>query len=85
MWVIVLTAVRHTSVYTSRCERDINYSKIITGLIILGGYRSRFCWSYYLAEIRGCCRGSAGKPTDDMISPFSNDTELIHKGSRELD
>lgn len=50
-------------------------------MIILGGWRSRFC----LGEINDCCLGFIGKPTDNMISPFSNDTELIHKGSGELD
>lgn len=63
------------------------HSKIITGprLDNTRWVKIQVPSSYYLEEINNCCLGFIGKPIDDMISPFSNDTELIHKGSRELD
>lgn len=62
-------------------------SKIITGPCVGNTRRVKIQVqsTYYLGEINNCCLGFIRKPTDDMISPFSNDTELIHKGSRELD
>lgn len=58
-------------------------SKIITGPCV-DNTPIEVLSSYSLEEINRCL-GFIGKPIDDMISPFSNDTELIHKGSRELD
>lgn len=61
------------------------HSKIITGPCIGNTQRVKIQVQSNLGEINNCCLGFVRKPTDDTISPFSNDTELIHKGSRELD